>query len=638
MKFKIKLSFLLSIALVVCSLALVSSNKDKSTRAESMMEYLNGFFGTSNNGAATESQKAATKVSVKKEKSTHKKKHHSHKKHKNHFRFKERSGAWMTNGTNGTNATNSTNATAASNNTGGLIANVPETAAPILMEWFMISSPAFKNKLKFPPVRLSEEEELTIETDTEFFRINQAFGDAEGKDEPPNEKFFWFRLSGLNLYYSMTKTDINILGSVSVAGISSLLPSRGSAMEGNATYCFTVADETSSTWRVCGLVQETVTKWMCQIKLILGEEDPKCGMAKSGGPKAPVVKTEIVIRNITQPIIIIPLPSPQCNENWNYQKNGDNWECDCSEGREQSPIDLPKPDKTIDSPVKPLFQYDEVTAKNKVTTMDGQLKENEALKIKLMDNTLKILHNRFGKVVTMDGAVYFAQEIVIHTPSEHTIDGMEYDLEVQIIHYGQTKGDIAKQVILSFLFEKVPGVYNKFIDDLDIFNLPSPTSKERELLDNIFVPKILYSADSSDAVVMKPFSFYTYQGSLTTPPCTESTIVYVASKPLKIGSTAVKLFQESLRIPDMMNGKGQIVVSDWIPMSNRNTQPLNGRPIFHYDHQKNCGPDPIKQKPKPKGHYEKVMKASTDYFYVSDENPSGIPNAFVVSEKEALGK
>jgi carbonic anhydrase len=274
---------------------------------------------------------------------------------------------------------------------------------------------------------------------------------------------------------------------------------------------------------------------------------------------------------------------------------------------------------------------------SKETTIDGMASSGKPLKLQLMDNTLKMFHRKFGKVVTMDGAIYYAQEIVVHSPSEHTIEGKKFDLEVQIIHYGQSKGDIAKQLVLSFVFEKTPGVYNKFIDDLDIFNLPNPITKERELTTNIFLPKILFSADDSDTPTMRPFSFYTYQGSLTMPPCTEQTIMYVASKPIPLGSTAIQLFQEALRIPDLMNHKGDVIVSNWIPQSNRGTQPVNGRPVFHYDHEKNCGPDPKKPKEQPKGHYEKVLKAATNYFYVNSEEPSGIPNAFVVSEQEATG-
>ncbi len=262
------------------------------------------------------------------------------------------------------------------------------------------------------------------------------------------------------------------------------------------------------------------------------------------------------------------------------------------------------------------------------------------------------MHPKFGKVVTMDGAVYYAEEIIFHTPSEHTLDGKKYDMEVQIIHYGQTQGDIAKQIILSFLFEKTAGAINPFLEDFNYFDLPNPTSTIRDIDQTIFIPKILQTnydyvnpSDSktnnvekdSDFISMNPFSFFTYQGSITFPPCTEDTIMYVASEPLKIGTTALQLFQEALRIPDLMDAKGNVIVSDWVPKSARKTQPLNGRPVWHYDHTKYCAPEP-RRKVEPVGHYEKMRKAIVHYFYVSGNDPSGMPNAYVVSEDEAMGR
>lgn len=37
------------------------------------------------------------------------------------------------------------------------------------------------------------------------------------------------------------------------------------------------------------------------------------------------------------------------------------------------------------------------------------------------------------------------------------------------------------------------------------------------------------------------------------------------------------------------------------------------------------------------GHYEKVQKKQTHYFFVTGHDPSGVPNALVVSSKEAEG-
>jgi len=330
------------------------------------------------------------------------------------------------------------------------------------------------------------------------------------------------------------------------------------------------------------------------------------------------------------------LPSRKCNEKWNYQQLGRDWECECAEGREQSPIDLPKEDYALETDVRPSFQYELIEPISHISTIDGQMQENQNIQIHYEDNAIRIKHMRFGKVVTTDGAVYFAEEIVIHTPAEHKINGKQYDMEMQVIHYGQTQGDIAKQIVLSFPFEKTPGKYNQFIEDLNVFDLPNPTSTVRDVQGKIFIPNLFKFSAEDDITGMDPFSFYTYQGSLTFPPCTEDTIMYVASKPLPIGSTALQLFIEAIRIPDLMDARGNIIVSDFVPKSARKTQPLNGRPVFHYDHEKYCPPTPRRTKEEV-GHYEKIRKAITNYFYVDGNDPSGIPNAYVVSKDEALG-
>jgi hypothetical protein len=106
-----------------------------------------------------------------------------------------------------------------------------------------------------------------------------------------------------------------------------------------------------------------------------------------------------------------------------------------------------------------------------------------------------------------------------------------------------------------------------------------------------------------------------------------------------MGTLHLQLLQEALRAPDMMDNKGNVIVSDSISNSSRDVQPLNGRPVFHYDYEKFCGPEEqTSSKEEDTGHYEKVLTAMTKYFYVSDSKPSGIPGAFLISEKEALGK
>lgn len=354
----------------------------------------------------------------------------------------------------------------------------------------------------------------------------------------------------------------------------------------------------------------------------------------------------ITITNITQPLVIIPTATPQCNADWNYQQHGGDWECICAEGNEQSPIDLPSKESATLAPIRPVLNYEVVSPEDDAETLDrinstpSDKGVDNSVKIRYHNGVIKIITNTIGKLVKLDGSVYSAEEIQFHTPSEHTIAGERFDMEMQVIHYGVTQGDIAKQAVLSFLFKKTPGKYNKFIDSLDFYSLPNPTDSFRELYNEIYIPNVLYSSDEDQIPVLKPFSFYTYEGSLTFPPCTERTTHYVVADPIELSSTAISLFREALRKPDRMDERGNLIV-DSSPLAEnyRDTQPLNKREVFIYDHKKYDCPTFEKKSlhVEPKGHYEKKIKEATQYIFVDGDQPSGIPGAYVVSEEEAKG-
>jgi carbonic anhydrase len=504
----------------------------------------------------------------------------------------------------------------------------------VLGDWLEISSLAFSNKNRYPPIVMPNGKVIPVRTNGEHFRINEGFTiDMSAPEGPLDDKYFWFRLSGTHLYYTMTKDDMNLMGAIAVDEILDAKSTHDASR-----FCFKVQDQENTPYTICAANDTIRKKWVCLIRSNLGLPTPNCDitqlLVKTLNISVPTTEIE---QKIIQPIILIPLPSKKCNENWNYNSYGQDWNCECSEGREQSPIDLPTTDKAISSPIQPLFQYEEVEAKSPITTLDGQIKSNQYIKIKYFSGALRIFHPNLGKIVTLDGSVYVAEEIVFHTPSEHTLNGKRYEMEMQIIHYGQSAGDIAKQVILSFLFEKKAGVYNKFMDDVDFFDLPNQANPERDITNNLYIPKIFYSSDDNDIPVMKPFSFYTYQGSITFPPCTERTIHYVASEPIPLASAPIELMKEALRMPDMIDDKGNAYLNNDKNENYRLTQPLNDRPVFYYDSEKYCGkkPAPLEAEVKHQGHYEKVPIKVTEYYFVAGHQPSGLPGSFVVDENEA---
>ena len=499
--------------------------------------------------------------------------------------------------------------------------------------WLMISSVSFGNTKRFPPL-IHPNGDFTIKLDKDKFRINEDY-DRSNNQGAPSKRHFWFRLTGRHLYYSANREQINVLDNIYVKHIKYAL--RHTTFK-NLKNCFQIKDMQEMKYNLCANSLKERNRWICLIQRSLGHpQDPICKGKNKG--KASSSNDNFIIKTITQPVIIIPQPSANCNEKWDYIGNGGSWECECKEGREQSPINLPPAEKAISSSVKPIFHYESFTPYSPSDFKEGLVKKGDAIKIRYIENALRIYHPNMGKVITLDGSTFIAQEIIFHTPSEHTINGERFDMEMQVIHTGVTQGDIAKNMILSVLFKKKPGYYNKFLDKIDPFNLPNPAEPYREITEDLFIPHVFSNVNDQNISLMKPFSFYTYQGSLTQPPCSQRTILYVASKPLFLSSTTLEMFKESLKMPDMISETGDVQVSNFLPLNFRNTQKLNGRAVFHYDIAKFCGAglfdDGNNKKVKPKGHFEKKISHLTEYFFVNGENPSGFPGAFVVSEKEA---
>jgi carbonic anhydrase len=218
------------------------------------------------------------------------------------------------------------------------------------------------------------------------------------------------------------------------------------------------------------------------------------------GPKRDSATKERIVK---QPMIIIPIPAPFCNEKWDFKKQGSDWQCECSEGRSQSPIDLPKTYEAMRFFNKTLFDFYTVPKEKKI-------------EVKFDDHMMKI-KGKFGRLITWDLIQYDAYEIQFHTHSDHSIKGKYYDLEVQVHFRASTPGYISKLAVLSVLYKVKPGAKNLFFDrDVNILDLPDQTEKLKHLKSNLNL-KDLFLEDEND--LYQPFSYYQYEGSLTTPPC-----------------------------------------------------------------------------------------------------------------------
>jgi len=509
---------------------------------------------------------------------------------------------------------------------------ISDLEAGVVEDWFTVKSDSFKSK-KFTPVEsLPGSASVTLR---ESNRINENFEIAKGQGAK-NDRFFWFKLKSGYIYYSGTKEDLNVLDAILIKSVEDMdFPGETNDKLPTCLYIF---DYQKNKFEICTSTLEMKLRYLCSIQNFLKSSlDDRCVIKKNPIPP-PIIQKE------TRQIIIIPKASKNCNEGWNYMNKGNDWECTCKDGITQSPIDLPDKVQAAPTSLAPMFNYERVSVNAEESTIDGLVESGKKINIRYEKNSIRIFHPNMGKIVAIDGSVYIAEEIVFHTPSEHKINGQQFEMEMQVIHYGRSKGDIANQVVLSILFKNSPGHYNKFLDKIDFFNLPNQMDPLIELQHDFFIPSIFLDSDSEDILSMEPFSFYNYEGSLTFPPCTERTTYYISADPVPLSNTVIQLFKEALNKPDVISKdedgsiKG-VMLDASVNENNREIQELNGRNVYLFDHILNgcITYQPPKRTIKKTGHYEKVTKSGDEYFFVNGIKPTGIPGSFVVSEKEAYG-
>jgi carbonic anhydrase len=112
-----------------------------------------------------------------------------------------------------------------------------------------------------------------------------------------------------------------------------------------------------------------------------------------------------------------------------------------------------------------------------------------------------------GSTLEYDGQVYELRQLHFHTPAEHLIDGITYPMEMHMVHTLQ--GNPEKYLVVGVLFRE--GAGNAFVEEV-LAHVPG-RSGER------FDGPMLLDAQSE---VERIDGYYHYEGSLTTPPYSES--------------------------------------------------------------------------------------------------------------------
>jgi len=197
----------------------------------------------------------------------------------------------------------------------------------------------------------------------------------------------------------------------------------------------------------------------------------------------------------------------------------------CKVGQRQSPIDIRDAKKTGLPPIQ--FDY-----------------KPSPLKIINNGHTIQINYAP-GSFITVSDKRYELRQFHFHHPSEEHINSKPYDMVVHLVH-ADSDGHLA---VVAVLLKK--GSANPVIQKL-WDNLPQAEGKEQEL------PNVEVNAA---ALLPEPLGYYTFDGSLTTPPCTEGVTWYVLKTPLEVSAGQIETFAKLY------------------PHNARPIQPLDGRAI-----------------------------------------------------------
>lgn len=134
-----------------------------------------------------------------------------------------------------------------------------------------------------------------------------------------------------------------------------------------------------------------------------------------------------------------------------------------------------------------------------------------------------------GSSIVVNGETYELLQFHFHTHSEHKLNGSDYPMEVHFVHKNEATQKLA---VIGVFFKE--GAENHFLQP---FIEHLPTVKDATFDDAATKFTVADCLPSNR-------SYFTYGGSLTTPPCSETVTWLVMENPVEASAEQVKAFHE----------------------------------------------------------------------------------------------
>ena len=217
-------------------------------------------------------------------------------------------------------------------------------------------------------------------------------------------------------------------------------------------------------------------------------------------------------------------------ENYGY------WDCEdcplCAEGQAQSPINL--------------------TGAQRCTTDHDITFDYQPMPLRVTNNGNTIRVDCVpGSYMVYDSTRYDLVQFHFHCPGEHQIDGQSYAIELHLVHQS-TEGVTAVIGVMIVRGNADNPAYAALWS-----RMPTEPGETRSY-DNVHI-------NAADLLPASLKPYYHYEGSLTTPPCTEGIRWFVLETPVTLSSGQVATFE------GLYNGNSR-------PLCD-----LNGRVIYRHE-------------------------------------------------------
>lgn len=145
-------------------------------------------------------------------------------------------------------------------------------------------------------------------------------------------------------------------------------------------------------------------------------------------------------------------------------------------------------------------------------------------------HTIQVKYEK-GSKVTIDGKKYELLQFHFHTPSEHYINGQASPMELHLVH----QNALGQLAVVGMMIKQ--GALNPVISE--VWKHIPDVGETSEVAD-----RLINAAD----LLPEQKSYFSYDGSLTTPPCSEGVKWNIFVEPIAISKEQIEAFEQIYQV------------------------------------------------------------------------------------------